>query len=120
MSHNIHHPSSKVLNRFFSDQKQEIGIKLIAPIFMVDKNTNSIIVKSHSSDVSQIRILIRNIEDEINDFFRISRLIFFGRASKINQSNAYNWLKVFSLHCRLCERKLIIEKNELKRFNTPK
>ena len=61
----------------------------------------------------------RNIEDEINDFFRLSRLIFFGRASKINQSNAYNWLKVFSLHCRLCERKLIIEKNELKRFNTP-
>ena len=36
---------AKVLNRFFSDQKQQIGLKLIAPIFMVDKNTNSIIVK---------------------------------------------------------------------------
>ena len=31
----------------------------------------------------------KNIEEEINDFFRLSRLIFFGKASKIDQSNAY-------------------------------
>ena len=70
---------AKVLNRFFSDQKQEIGLKLIAPIFMVDKNTNSIIVKSHSSDVSQIRILIRNIEDE-NELTDETQVIYLKHA----------------------------------------
>ena len=70
---------AKVLNRFFSDQKQEIGLKLIAPIFMVDKNTNSIIVKSHSSDISQIRVLIRNIEDE-NELTDETQVIYLKHA----------------------------------------
>ena len=56
---------AKVLDRFFSDQKKEIGIKLNSPIFMVDKNTNSIIIKSHTSDISQINILINDIEESV-------------------------------------------------------
>ena len=59
----------------------------------------------------------KNIEGEINDFFQLSRSIFFGKNTKINQKEAYKWLKRFSLHCRLCERKLIIDKNDLERFN---
>ncbi len=55
---------AKVLDRFFIDQKAEVGLKLTAPIFMVDKNTNSIIIKSHASDMSQIRVLIKDIEEK--------------------------------------------------------
>ena len=62
----------------------------------------------------------KNIENEINDFFKLSRSVFFGKTSKINQANAYNWLKGFSLHCRLCERGLIVDKNDFKRFDTTK
>lgn len=57
-----------------------------------------------------------NIEDEIQDFFKLSRKIFFDKNGKINQKDAYKWLKDFALHCRLCERKLIIDKHDIKRF----
>ena len=46
---------------------------------MVDKNTNSIIVKSHASDMSQIRILIGNIEEK-------NELIFFLNISNQNSN----------------------------------
>ena len=62
----------------------------------------------------------KKIEDEIKDFFKLSRIFFFEKNTKINQAETYSWLKEFSLHCRLCERKLIIDKNDLKRFNTAK
>ena len=54
---------AKVLDRFFSDEKKEIGINFSVPIFMVDKNTNSIIIKSHQSDSIKIKSLIKSIED---------------------------------------------------------
>ena len=54
---------AKVLDRFFTDEKKEIGINFSVPIFMVDKNTNSIIIKSHESDAIKIKSLIRSIEE---------------------------------------------------------
>ncbi len=54
---------AKVLDRFFSDEKKEIGINFSVPIFMVDKNTNSIIIKSHKSDSIKIKNLIKSIEE---------------------------------------------------------
>ena len=70
---------AKVLDRFFSDQKQELGIKLNSPIFMVDKNTNSIIIKSHASDISQIKILINEIEDK-NELTDETQVIYLKHA----------------------------------------
>ncbi len=70
---------AKVLDRFFSDQKEQIGLKLTAPIFMVDKNTNSIIVKSHTSDMSQIRILIKDIEEK-NELTDETQVIYLKHA----------------------------------------
>ena len=70
---------AKVLDRFFSNQKEQIGLKLTAPIFMVDKNTNSIIVKSHASDMSQIRILIGNIEEK-NELTDETQVIYLKHA----------------------------------------
>ena len=93
-----------------------IDLNKIMSNSIAGKSINSQLENNHKENISKFK----NIEEEINDFFRLSRLIFFGKASKIDQSNAYNWLKDFSLHCRLCERKLIIEKNDLIRFNTPK
>ena len=60
----------------------------------------------------------KNIEGEINDFFKLSRSYFFDKNKKINKIKAYSWLKSFSLHCRICERRLTIDKIDLKRFNT--
>tara|TARA_B100000035_G_scaffold167929_1_gene143311 strand:- start:7935 stop:8924 length:990 start_codon:yes stop_codon:yes gene_type:complete len=58
----------------------------------------------------------QDIEDEIHDFFKLSRKIFFDKNGKINRTEAYKWLKDFALHCRFCERKLTIDKHDLKRF----
>ena len=55
---------AKVLERFFSDEKREIGINFSVPIFLVDKKTNSIIIKSHLSDSQQIKALIKSLEEK--------------------------------------------------------
>ena len=55
---------AKVLERFFSDEKREIGINFSVPIFLVDKKTNSIIIKSHQSDSQQIKALIKSLEEK--------------------------------------------------------
>ena len=55
---------AKVLDRFFSDEKRAVGINFSVPIFLVDKKTNSIIIKSHLSDSQQIRDLIESLEEK--------------------------------------------------------
>ena len=55
---------AKVLDRFFSDEKRAIGINFSVPIFLVDKKTNSIIIKSHLSDSQQIKDLIESLEEK--------------------------------------------------------
>ncbi len=55
---------ANVLDRFFADEKKEIGMNYSVPIFMVDKNTNSLIIKSHKSDTQQIKSLIENLENK--------------------------------------------------------
>ena len=55
---------AKVLDRFFSDEKRAIGINFSVPIFLVDKKTNSIIIKSHLSDSQQIKDLIKSLEEK--------------------------------------------------------
>ena len=55
---------ANVLDRFFADEKKEIGMNYSVPIFMVDKNTNSLIIKSHKNDTQQIKTLIENLENK--------------------------------------------------------
>ena len=68
---------------------------------------------------SNLQILLRknksfnNIKDEIHIFFDLSRSIFFENSKLINYEKAHAWLKSFSLHCRMCERKLIVDPKDI-------
>ena len=55
---------AKVLDRFFADEKKQTGMNYSVPIFMVDKNTNSLIIKSHKNDTQEIKTLVDTLEDK--------------------------------------------------------
>ena len=55
---------AKVLDRFFADEKKQTGMNYLVPIFMVDKNTNSLIIKSHKNDTQEIKTLVDTLEDK--------------------------------------------------------
>ena len=64
---------------------------------------------------SNLQILLKknksfsNIKDEIHIFFDLSRSIFFENSQSIDYEKTHTWLKLFSLHCRMCERRLIVD-----------
>ena len=52
-----------------------------------------------------------NVNDEIQEFFKLSNLVFFNTSNKkFDHEIILKWLKTFSRHCRDCERKLIVDK----------
>ncbi|MDC3163428.1 hypothetical protein OA537_01515 [Pelagibacteraceae bacterium] len=55
---------AKVLDRFFAVEKKQTGMNYLVPIFMVDKNTNSLIIKSHKNDTQEIKTLVDTLEDK--------------------------------------------------------
>ena len=55
---------AKVLDRFFADEKKQVGMNYSVPMFMVDKNTNSLIIKSHKNDTQEIKTLVDTLEDK--------------------------------------------------------
>ncbi|MBM3360324.1 MAG: hypothetical protein FJY41_02670 [Betaproteobacteria bacterium] len=56
----------------------------------------------------------KNIDIELDEFFKLSTLVFFNTSNKqCDHSEILKWLKVFSRHCRDCERKLIVDKKSL-------
>jgi mxaA protein len=56
----------------------------------------------------------RNIDTELQEFFKISTRIFFNTSkNKYDHDAMLKWLKNFSRHCRDCERKLIVDKKSL-------
>ncbi len=55
---------AKVLDRFFADEKKQMGMNYSVPMFMVDKNTNSLIIKSHKNDTQEIKTLIDTLEEK--------------------------------------------------------
>ena len=65
------------LIRYDGDKKIIEKAKTIFKV--IDKNTNSIIVKTHSTDISQIRVLIRNLEDE-NELTDETQVIYLKHA----------------------------------------
>ena len=58
----------------------------------------------------------KNIESEINDFFELSRALYFEKKLNMNSSETYAWLISFTLHCRMCERRLIVDAGDIKKL----
>jgi len=58
----------------------------------------------------------KHIESEINDFFKLSKAINFEKKTNFNSAGAAEWLVLFSLHCRMCERGLIIDSGDIKKL----
>ena len=56
----------------------------------------------------------KHIEKELHTFFKISRALFFQKHIKLDQDELNRWLINFSLHCRMCERKLIVNPKDIK------
>ena len=56
----------------------------------------------------------KHIEKELHTFFKISRALFFQKDIKLDQDELNKWLINFSLHCRMCERKLIVNPKDIK------
>ena len=56
----------------------------------------------------------KHIEKERHTFFKISRALFFQKHIKLDQDELNKWLINFSLHCRMCERKLIVNPKDIK------
>ena len=56
------------------------------------------------------------IESEINDFFKLSKAINFEEKTNFKQVEAFKWLLIFSLHCRMCERGLIVDSGDIKKL----
>ena len=56
----------------------------------------------------------KHIEKELHTFFKISRALFFQKHIKLDQDELNKWLINFSLHCRMCERKLIVNPKDIK------
>ena len=58
----------------------------------------------------------KSIDQEINDFFKLSRTIYFEKKLDANPKEVFAWLIMFTLHCRMCERKLIIGETKIKKL----
>jgi len=56
----------------------------------------------------------KHIEKELHTFFKISRALFFQKHIKLDQDELNKWLVNFALHCRMCERKLIVNPKDIK------
>jgi mxaA protein len=56
------------------------------------------------------------IESEINDFFKLSKAINFEKKTNFNRVDSCAWLIIFSLHCRMCERGLIVDSGDIKKL----
>lgn len=56
----------------------------------------------------------KHIEKELHTFFKISRALFFQKHIKLDQDELNIWLINFALHCRMCERKLIVNPKDIK------
>ena len=58
----------------------------------------------------------KHIESEINDFFKLSKAINFEEKTNFKRDEAFEWLVIFSLHCRMCERGLIVDSSDIKKL----
>jgi mxaA protein len=100
-------------NKKISATKKNIKIFISDLHFGFDKTVNQSLFESNIEILFKKNKSFINIEKEIHIFFDISRSIFFENSKSIDIIKTHSWLKSFSLHCRMCERKLIIDPKDV-------
>ncbi len=95
-------PNSENIRKFISDLHSGFNKTVNQSLF--ESDLEILLIKNKS---------FTNIKDEIHIFFDLSRSIFFKNSKSIDYKKTYTWLKTFSLHCRMCERKLIVDPKDL-------
>jgi len=113
-------------NRFFSSvyrqhkkintNEKEIENFVSALHHGFNQTINKALFVSNKEQLFKKNNSFKYIESEINDFFKLSKAINFERKTNFNSAEAADWLVVFSLHCRMCERGLIIDSGDIKKL----
>ena len=80
-----------------------------------NKTVNQSLFESNLEPLLKKNKSFNNIKDEIHVFFNLSRSIFFENSKVIDYKKTHAWLKLFSLHCRMSERKLIVDPKDIRR-----
>ncbi|MDC6484657.1 hypothetical protein PQZ09_01825 [Methylophilaceae bacterium] len=110
---------NKIFSSIYKNNKKVSATEKNIKIFISDLHSGFDKTVNQSLFESNIEILFKknksfiNINQEIHVFFDISRSIFFENSKSIDTVKTYSWLKSFSLHCRMCERKLIIDPKDV-------
>ena len=97
-------PSPENVKKFISDLHAGFNKTVNQSLF--ESNLETLLKKNKS---------FSNIKDEIHVFFDLSRSIFFENSKVIDYKKTHIWLKSFSLHCRMSERKLIVDSKDIRR-----
>ena len=97
-------PSPENVKKFISDLHAGFNKTVNQSLF--ESNLEALLKKNKS---------FINIKDEIHVFFDLSRSIFFENSKVIDYKKTHIWLKSFSLHCRMSERKLIVDPKDIRR-----
>ena len=117
-------------NKFFSSiyrqykkinaNEKEIELKVENFVSALHHGFNQTINKalfiSNKEQLFEKNNSFKHIESEINDFFKLSKAINFERKNNFDLAEVVEWLAVFSLHCRMCERGLIIDSGDIKKL----
>ena len=99
-----------------SNENIELLIKALHTSF--DKTIRQTLFIDNKHVLYQQNPSFRNIDSEIDNFFALSRDVFFEQTKTHNISMTYDWLKIFALHCRMCERKLIVDPSDIKKLSS--
>ena len=113
-------------NRFFSSvyrqhkkintNEKEIENFVSALHHGFNQTINKALFVSNKEQLFKKNNSFKYIESEINDFFKLSKAINFERKNNFDLAEVVEWLAVFSLHCRMCERGLIIDSGDIKKL----
>ena len=113
-------------NRFFSrvyrqykksnTNKKEIENFVTALHHGFNQTINQALFINNKEDLFKKNNSFKHIESEINDFFKLSKVINFEEKTNFKRDEAFEWLVIFSLHCRMCERGLIVDSGDIKKL----
>ena len=110
---------NKIFSTIYKSNKKASSTQKNIKIFISDLHSGFDKTINQSLFEGNLEILFKknksfiNIKQELHIFFDISRSIFFENSKSINYEKTLSWLKSFSLHCRMCERKLIIDPKDV-------
>ena len=113
-------------NRFFSlvyrqykksnVNKKEIENFVTALHHGFNQTVNQALFINNKEDLFKKNNSFKHIESEINDFFKLSKAINFEEKTNFKRDEAFEWLVIFSLHCRMCERGLTVDSGDIKKL----